>query len=570
MESVSAAPARWWSEAGRRTQPLFACVSVPEFPAQALVRLRPALRGKCLAVLEGAPPHERVCAGNAQARRDGLRNGMTRVEAESFGGMVTLGRSPREEASAHAAMLSCVGGFTPMAEVCHTDAAGVCVLDAAGMGRLHATPQLFAGALRRALHGCGFYATVAISTNFDAARSLARTATPIAVVPPGEERQALAPLLLDGLDLSEAQRELLGLWGIGTLGGLAALPERELIARMGQEGKRLRELARGERPHLFAPAPLPLELKEELVFDSPVRVIDSLLFAVSPMLDGMLAQARERALAIAAVTVTLFLGARALDPEDDGRDGAARPAGKVHLLAPPASPAPGELSTDAPTHYCRTIRPSLPTGNKRLLLKLLQLDLAAHPPGSSVVSVVLEAAAAKQDAVQAGLFAPPLPEPSRLDVTLARLAALVGEGRVGSPVLRDTHAPDSFSVSLFKNEPAFAASETHTPALRRLRPPAPALVHTERAHPVRFSFCGALYQVRSACGPWRMSGAWWSPAAWAYECWDVVGETRAEARPALLPSMRGGTPEPPARVCCRLRRTVVPEPAQWSVEALYD
>jgi hypothetical protein len=34
---------------------------------------------------------------------------------------------------------------------------------------------------------------------------------------------------------------------------LATLPEKELNARMGREGKRLRQLWRGELPHLFQP-----------------------------------------------------------------------------------------------------------------------------------------------------------------------------------------------------------------------------------------------------------------------------------------------------------------------------
>ncbi len=585
----------WFGESAN--QSLFACVYVPEFPAQALVRLRPALKTKCVAVLEGAPPHERVCAGNAQARRDGLRNGMTRVEAESFGGMVALGRSLGEEERARAALLSCVGGFTPRAEACHTDAAAVCVLDVAGMGRLYPNPQTFARALRHALSARGLHASVAISANFHAARALARSTRAITVAPPSEERRALAPLLLHVLDLSEEQKQTLALWGIGTLGGLAALPQKELIARMGQSGKRLHELALGEHPHLFAPAPVVWELKEDLAFEGgPVRSLESILFALSPMLDQLLAQARERALALAAVTVTFALGARALDPEDDGRldpelDSRASAPG-MHLVAPRNEADSGAghvvihgamhgsaiVMRSAPAiHHRRTVRPSLPTQNKRLLLKLLQLDLAAHPPSAAVLAVTLEAIAAKTGAVQDGLFAPPLPEASRLDVTLARLGALVGEGRVGSPALRDTHAPDSFSVGLFKNELAAAAacSANAAPAMRQLRPPEPATVHTEAAHPVQFFFRGELYEVRSLCGPWRSSGDWWSTAAWAYEYWEVVGSRpvksiSASAQPARQPFLVPAPAPVPARLCCRLRRSLENGAGQWCVEALYD
>ena len=46
--------------------------------------------------------------------------------------------------------------------------------------------------------------------------------------------------------------------------------------------------------------------------------------------------------------------------------------------------------------------------------------------------------------VQLGLFSPQLPEAARLEVTLARIRAIVGEDCVGRAVLQDTHAPEGF------------------------------------------------------------------------------------------------------------------------------
>ena len=91
--------------------------------------------------------------------------------------------------------------------------------------------------------------------------------------------------------------------------------------------------------------------------------------------------------------------------------------------------------------YHRVIRPAIPSNDRKFLLKLLQLEIAAHPPQAAVVSLTLTAEAGQSSKVQLGLFAPPAPEPSRLDVTLARLKAMVGSDRVGSPVLHDSHRP---------------------------------------------------------------------------------------------------------------------------------
>ncbi|MGB8481207.1 MAG: hypothetical protein WCE63_20570 [Acidobacteriaceae bacterium] len=100
------------------------------------------------------------------------------------------------------------------------------------------------------------------------------------VIQTGSESAALGPLPLSVLTLSEEHAEKFALWGIHTLGMLAALSEKDLIARMGQEGKRLRQLALGNLPHLFLPIEPPNTLEEYRELDSPVEVLDSLLFVV--------------------------------------------------------------------------------------------------------------------------------------------------------------------------------------------------------------------------------------------------------------------------------------------------
>ena len=50
---------------------LYACLYAREFPAQAMLRLRPELREKAVAVMEGEPPLESVCSLNARARQAG-------------------------------------------------------------------------------------------------------------------------------------------------------------------------------------------------------------------------------------------------------------------------------------------------------------------------------------------------------------------------------------------------------------------------------------------------------------------------------------------------------------------
>ena len=309
------------------------------------------------------------------------------------------------------------------------------------------------------------------------------------------------------------------MWGLRTLGELAALPEVELVVRMGQEGKRLRLLARGESQHLMIPEESVFTLEEGLALDSPVELMESLLFLVGPMLDQLLIRAQNHAFALASITIRLGL--------DDG------------------------------VEHERIIKPALPVLQRDVLLKLLHLDLQAHPPPAGVTHIFLHAEPGDRSKVQLGLFAPQLPEPVRLDVTLARVAAIVGEGRVGRARLRDTHRPNCFTMERFV-VPASVPKETQVRravALRRCRPPLLLAVKYENLRLISFHLRGKRYVVQQAFGPWRRSGDWWSSEVWSCEEWDVSAQanTSAETGETLL---------------CVIAHDLLSH--QWQLEAFYD
>jgi protein ImuB len=66
-----------------QTTELYACLFAKEFPAQALLRLRPDLHSKPCVVLEGEAPTQHVCSLNTKARLLGMERGMIRVEVDS-------------------------------------------------------------------------------------------------------------------------------------------------------------------------------------------------------------------------------------------------------------------------------------------------------------------------------------------------------------------------------------------------------------------------------------------------------------------------------------------------------
>jgi protein ImuB len=497
------------------TTTLYACVHAAEFPAQAVLRLRPDLQSQPAVVMEGRPPHEYVCSMNRRAMSLGVAPGMTRLDVEGLPGVRLLARSLETEAAARAVLLECVSQFSPRIEEAGNGTACAFVLDISGMERLFGTPAQLAERMRTALVSSGFRASIAVSTNFHAARMKAAATRGITIIAPGDESAALANLPVACLPLPDNPREIFAMWGIRTLGELADLPEVELITRQGPEARGWQELARGAHAHLFRPIEPEFTLREFCEFDDAVEEIDSLLFVGARMIDCLIARAADRALSLAHLTARMRLeGAR--------------------------------------EHEC-VLRPAVPSIDRKFLLKLLQLEIGSHPPQAGVVSLELTAEAGRSGTVQLGLFAPQVPEPSRLDVTLARLRAMVGEDRVGSPVLEDTHHPASFRMEVFAHAIPERKREPGLPrmALRRVRPPARVSVVQREARPAAFREGENRYQVMAAYGPWRTSGCWWSEEQWDREEWDVLAERDSGASVACL------------LVRDRTRN-------EWRLEAFYD
>jgi protein ImuB len=184
----------------------------------------------------------------------------------------------------------------------------------------------------------------------------------------------------------------------------------------------------------------------------------------------------------------------------------------------------------------------------------LQLDLEAHPPQAAIVAVILTAEPGSTSKAQLGLFSPQLPEPMRLDVTLARIRALVGDGCVGSPVLRDTNQPDGFRVEPFKVPSVHSSSSatiSSSAAMRQLRPPERASITLRDRQPTSFVFRDCRYEVEHAYGPWLAEGDWWNRQTWALEQWDLIGRSSDGAM-----------------LCCCLVRDLKEQ--SWHVVTLYD
>ena len=394
--------------------------------------------------------------------------------------------------------------FSPTVEQTAPDTV---TFDASGLDRLFGLPQDVAAALARRATEIRIQAHIAIAANPDAAICAARGFSGVSIIPYGDEAKFLAPLPLGLLGPSPELRETLDRWGIRRFQDLAALPPLGIAERLGPEGLRLRELARGEVERKLLPLEDPLRFEDEIELEYPVELLEPLAFVLARLVNGLATSLAAHALATNELRLRLKLENR--------------------------------------TTYERTLRLPVPSLDTKAFLKLLQLDLSAAPPAAPILHVWMGMNPVKPQSAQGGLFIPAAPEPVKLELTIARLKAIVGPERVGSPELLDTYRPDAFRVGRAL-VPALGAGEHRLPhhavlrrsggagdapwanacatklTLRFFRPPRAARVALAAGHP-SFVTAGAIRgKILDLAGPWRTSGDWWTPDPWLRDEWDIA------------------------------------------------
>ena len=523
---------------------MFACIFIPDFSVQAIIRFEPELRARAVAVLTGRPPLEKVIALNERARQSGVDVGATKSQLEAWENLVLRVRSESQEMSAHAALLDCAHSFSPEVE----DASpGIVLLNLAGLEPLFGPLPKIACDLALRVSQMGLKSNVAVAANPDAALLAARGFPGVTLLPEGREAERLGDLPVDVLlesfssDAEQAARwvETFDRWGIRTLRALAALPEVPVSERLGQQGIRLQKLARGAALRNLRVLEPRLIFAESVELEYPIVLLEPLAFLLNRMLEQVCTRLRARALAVQELHLNLELAT-----------------------------TQSNVCASSTRTFIRALRLPTPMLDAKVFLELLQLDLQAHPPGAPIVKIHLSADPARPRALQSGLFQPVFPEPEKLELTLARIAGIVGEERVGSVELLDTHREGAFVVRHFapvehasaeptvksevkqsgnrkkdaplqENDGAYPVEEklkedandnakeqmSAVIALRLFRPPLGASVTLREAKPVRMRCLereDIAGEIVWTAGPWRSSGDWSEQEGWSREEWDIA------------------------------------------------
>jgi protein ImuB len=279
-------------------------------------------------------------------------------------------------------------------------------------------------------------------------------------------------------------------WGIHTLGQLAALDKEQLAARLGPEAVRMWEHANGQSNRLLKLVRPPESLQESFEFENEIETAEPLLFMLRRFLEHL--SLRLRRIYLVAKELTL------------------------------------RISFRNKQQYERLFKIPQPTNEVELLFRMLHTHLENFKSEHPITAVSLEAWPTKPSKQQFGLFETTLRNPHQLSETLARLTALLGADRVGTPVLEQTHRPDAFYLKPFEwqvgaiglNRPK-TIKPTSRIALRRFRPAVSAsvLLDEDRLAHVRSSeIQGKVIEQR---GPYLSSGNWWDEKSWARAEWDL-------------------------------------------------
>ena len=332
-------------------------------------------------------------------------------------------------------------------------------------------------------------------------------------------------------------------WGIHTLGQLAALDKEQLAARLGPEAIGMWKRANGKSQRLLKLVRPPESFEESFEFENEIETAEPLLFMLRRFLEQL-----------AVRLSTIYLVAKELTLR---------------------------ITFANKQCYERVFKIPQPTNDVDLLFRMLQTHLENFRSEHPIVAVALSAQPIRPVSQQFQLFEIALRNPHQLSETLARLVALLGSERLGTPVLEETHRPDAFRMEPFawavaSDSSAVASakedvasgqnrksgSDYHalrtahsTPALRRFRPVVSASLLLDEdtlAHVRSAEISGKIIEQR---GPYFLSGNWWDEKSWARAEWDVQLENGE--------LVRVNESDPPSQSYGVAGRT-------WNVDGIYD
>jgi DNA polymerase-4 len=302
-------------------------IDMDAFYASVEQRDRPELRGR--PVIVGADPKGRgvVSAASYEARVFGVRSAMPISKAARLcpdGIFVPVDMERYVAASRQ--IMAILDDFSPLVEPVSVDEAFV---DLTGTTSLFGpAPDVVARIKQRIRSETGLTASAGLAPNKFIAKVASDLEKPdgLVVVEAGGEAAFLAPLPIERLwGVGKATAKELAALGIATIGQLQRLPRVTLVARLGDHGAGLHELAFGRDDRPVEPWTPPKSMGAETTFERDTNDRARLDTTLRSQAERVARELRAEGLAAARVTLKLrFADFRTLtrshttDPTQDG------------------------------------------------------------------------------------------------------------------------------------------------------------------------------------------------------------------------------------------------------------
>jgi protein ImuB len=455
-----------------------ACVDLPAFPLQLLLKRQPDWRELPAVVVESDKPQGIVLWVNEQARSRRILSGMRYAAALTLCAELRAGVVlPEEIERAVQAIVKRLVRFTPGVEPAE-DEPGVFWLDASGFERLHDSLPRWGELVLADLKRIGLRATVAIGFSRFGTYAVARSKRGVVNFRNRKEERAVARRVpLDRLGLAPTIRDTLRKLGVDSVGGFLDLPAAGLGKRFGPEIRSLHRLATDALRVPLQPSRPESPATERQFLDDPETNVARLMHVIENLLHPLLETLAGRCQLVAGVHVG-FRFERLGD-------------------------------------HVEQVRPAAPTRDVAQLIQLIRLRLEAIrklPDGVVEVILIADGVAATKE--QKELFTEkPRRDLAAANRALARIRAELGNDMVMHARLREGHLPEgSFTWETLDGVAASRPRDVAVGQLvRRIYARPIPLPSRSRREPdgwmLRGLDQGPVVRVQ---GPYVVAGGWWN------------------------------------------------------------
>jgi protein ImuB len=451
-------------------------VWLPHWPITRLTRGASVSPDRPLVTIETIRGVRHLVAVGVAGEAQGLRPGQTLTDARAVcPGLLPAEADPAADEAALARLAVWCERYTPMAAPGPSDGMW---LDITGCTAVFATEAELAQDLVSRLEGNAIPCRLAIAGTTGAAWALARMGKDRTILPPGQEKAALADLPVTSLRLDAGIVSGLRRLGLRTVRDLLRIPRAQITARFGASPVLRLDQALGAMEEAIDWPRPPIDWHERLAFVEPIGTSEDLARALSRLAEQLCVRLAEQ--------------------DKGGRRFVARFF---------------RVDDDVPQIAVTT---ALAVRDPGYLAKLLREKLDTVDPGFGIEVIALEAE------IVAPLQAPQgrLSDLATTDAT-DRLAGVVDTltNRLGSELVSRvapyaSHVPER-AVQRVPPLPVRQPSWVDDPAaprpIRLLRQPEEieVIAPVPDDPPIRFSWRGVAHRVRAAAGPERIAAEWW-------------------------------------------------------------